>query len=510
MRLLNLIACLEYALIQTKKPLRELEISGISYDSRDIKPGELFVCIRGYENDGHRFIQEAAEKGALALLVDRLSVDGRQIIFPENTAVILVEDTREALAYIAAEWFGYPAKHLTVIGITGTKGKTTAAWIIKELLQAWGSKCGYIGTLGIDTGKTCTLEKNTTPESFTIHKYFAKMVEAGCKYVVIEVSSQGLKYKRTEGIQFAAAVFTNLGEDHIGPGEHESMEEYRYCKSLLFRQCDIAIGNVDDKEYDYMFREAVGEKYGFGVAACQEKAETLKAKDIRFLMKKGCPVTEFTVRGEAFSTVLPGMFNVYNVLAAIEAVQCLHQDEEFGSVADRIRPVLKRVTVKGRMQRVIAENNIACYIDYSHNAMSLEKALTTLRIYQPRRIITIFGCGGNRAKSRRTQMGEVSGQLSDLTVITSDNPRFEKPEDIMRDIEDGIKKTKGKYLLEQDRKEAVARALQLARPGDIVLVAGKGHENYQEIKGVRYPMDDRTLIENAWKEVRMTECTQTL
>lgn len=253
MRLLNLIACLEYALIQTELPLQMMEIKGIAYDSRNVNKGEIFVCLKGYESDGHTHIREAAQNGAAAVLVETLTAEGKLLDFPRGLTVLLVKDTREALAYLSAAWFRWPARKLNVIGVTGTKGKTTVAWMIKAMLEAAGEPCGYIGTLGAVVGETSYSQKNTTPESFTIHEYFAKMVEAGCKYAVVEVSSQGMKYKRAEGIAFTAGIFTNFGEDHIGPGEHESLEEYRYCKSLLFRQCRIGIGNVDDEAYGQMF-----------------------------------------------------------------------------------------------------------------------------------------------------------------------------------------------------------------------------------------------------------------
>lgn len=499
MRLLNLITCLEYALIQTEIPVQKMEISGISYDSRNVKKGEIFVCLRGYKSDGHLHIREAAQNGAAAVMIEVLAIAGKVLDFPENMTVLLVKDTREALAYLSAAWFRWPAKKLTVIGVTGTKGKTTVAWLVKSMLEALGEPCGYIGTLGAVVGETSFSEKNTTPESFTIHKYFAKMVEAGCKYAIIEVSSQAMKYKRAEGIEFAAGIFTNFGEDHIGPGEHESMEEYLYCKSLLFRQCRIGIGNVDDAAYDRMFADVDCERYGFGITTVKQK-QILRAEDIRFLMQDGCPVTRFKAGEETYTLAMPGMFNVYNALAALQTIFCLRLEEATGGdvLKMKLKAALSQASVRGRMERVDSGKNIACYIDYAHNAMSLRNVLETLRVYRPHRIITVFGCGGNRAKGRRTQMGKVSGELADLTIITSDNPRFELPRQIMADIEEGLLATPGSYQLVEDRGEAIALAVRMAKPGDIILVAGKGHEDYQEIQGKRYPMDDRILLREAW------------
>lgn len=363
MRLLNLIACLEYALIQTEQPLQRMEITGISYDSRKVKKGELFVCLKGYESDGHKHICEAAANGAAAVMTETLTLDGKALEVPRSLTIIMVKDTREALAYLSAAWFHWPARKLTVIGVTGTKGKTTVAWLLKSMLEAVGQPCGYIGTLGAVIGETSFSEKNTTPESFTIHEYFAKMVEAGCKYAVVEVSSQGMKYKRAEGIEFAAGIFTNFGEDHIGPGEHESLEEYRYCKSLLFRQCRIGVGNVDDAAYPKMFENADCDRYGFGVLGDQEgendscgQDKILWAENTRFLMKDGRPVTVFEADEVSYTLAMPGMFNVYNALAALQTMYCLAEEGAFRSdlIRTKLAEALAGASVKGRMER--AEN----------------------------------------------------------------------------------------------------------------------------------------------------------
>ena len=517
MRLVSLLTCLEYAVIQSAIPADELMITGISYDSRTTEKGNLFVCLRGYENDGHKYIQEAVGKGAEAVMIESLTGDGELLLLPRGTTVILVEDTREALAYLAAAWFRYPARKLSIIGVTGTKGKTTVSNLLKSVLEAKGKNCGYIGTIGVQIAKKSYPIKNTTPESFTIHQYFAKMVEAGCEYVVMEVSSQGMKYKRVEGICFEAAIFTNFGEDHIGQGEHESMEEYRHCKAMLFRQCKIGIGNVDDAEFPYMLANPPCVKYGFGLSKNRrmwvgrsdypDSQQVLLAEGIRFVNGSGGPCTRFCAGNQEYALSLAGVFNVYNSLAVLQTLNALKLLDEMDE--KQAGNIFLTGTVAGRMERVLAEKNIACYVDYAHNAMSLEQALNALRSYGPGRIITVFGCGGNRAKSRRTQMGNVSGSLSDLTIITSDNPRFESPAHIMEDIEEGVKETGGRYQMIEERSAAIRQALCLAVSGDIILVAGKGHEQYQEIEGVKFPMDDRILIEEAWKELGETECTQT-
>ncbi len=504
MKLRELVRGLEYAWIYGLRSAEDWEIGGISYDSRNAEKGDIFVCLTGDADDGHRYIREVCgERGVKVLVVEKLVLDGREIPFPAETVVLLVKDGREALAHMSAAYFGYPAEKLKVIGITGTKGKTTTACLLWGMLEDTGHRTGLIGTLGIRIGEKEVPIKNTTPQSFTIQKYFAKMVEEGCEYAVMEVSSQGIKQKRIEGIPFLAGVFTNFGEDHIGPGEHASIGEYRYCKSCLFRQCRIGIGNLDDIQWSYMFRRATCEKYGFSCLSETVTGEglgedhVLRAKQIRFQTAEEGPETTFIAGGEEFTLHMPGLFNVYNSLAALQVLDCLG----IGCAAGK--EYLKKAQVKGRMERILLKKKIVCYIDYAHNAMSLENVLNTLRIYSPRRILLVFGCGGNRAKSRRLEMGRTAARLADFTVVTSDNPRFEEPEKIIEDILTGMKEAspawdaKSSCRVIPDRAKAVAYAVKEAKPFDVVLIVGKGHETYQEIQGVRYPMDDHELVERA-------------
>ena len=488
MKLLNLISGLQYAVIRMAQPIEQITIEKLAFHSGSVVPGALFVCITGESCDGHTFAAEACSRGAVVIVVEKLVKDGQMLPLPEGVTVLLVKDTREALARMSAAYFGYPAGRLKIIGVTGTKGKTTVAWMLYRMLTEAGARAGLIGTIEHIVGEKRIPAGNTTPESFTIQEYFAKMVEAGCEYAVMEVSSQGIRQKRIEGIPFEAGVFTNFGEDHVGPGEHASLGEYRYYKSLLFRQCRIGIGNLDDLQCGYMFRRALCEKYGF---TCQKKGaeHVLSAEQIRF--GRSVPETTFRVEDTVYTLGMPGMFNVYNALAALQTMRCLGFDIR------KMKSVLASMQVRGRMERISIGKNIACYIDYAHNAMSLQNVLTTLRCYQPERILLVFGCGGNRAKGRRTEMGEAAGRMADLTFLTSDNPRFEEPEDIIRDIEEGMQKTRGRYRILTDRREAIRAAVAEAKSGDVLLIAGKGHEDYQEIRGVKYPMDDRELVAEA-------------
>ena len=487
MKLTKLLECLEY---EVRQGSDQIEVTELINDSRKVTEGSVFVCISGAVSDGHEYIEDVAAKGAAAVIVEH-PVDA-----PEGLTVIHVDDTRYALALMSAAYFDYPAKKLKVIGITGTKGKTTTTYMVKSILEGAGYKVGLIGTIEAIIGDKSIPANNTTPESYTIHQYFAQMVEAGCDCVVMEVSSQGLMLHRTAGIQFEIGIFTNLGEDHIGPNEHKDFEDYKRCKGILFTQCKLGIANVDDQWYKDVFKNATCQVETFGFS---EEAD-LRATNVQHIAKQGCLGVAYHVTGLMDFDVeidIPGNFSVYNSLTAIAV--CRH----FGVPVEKIQAALKQAKVKGRVEMVKVSDEFAMLIDYAHNAMSLESLLETLRDYNPGRIVTIFGCGGNRSRTRRYEMGEVSGRLSDFTIITSDNPRFEEPQDIINDIITGMKKTDGKYIDICDRKEAIRYAIEHGQPGDIIVLAGKGHETYQEIKGVKYDMDDRVLIKEVLEELHV-------
>ena len=487
MRLTQLLERLRYEVSQGSDGINVTELIN---DSRKVTEGSVFVCISGAVSDGHAYAGDVAEKGAAALVVEK------DVDVPENVTVIRVEDTRYALALMSAAYFGYPAEKLKVIGITGTKGKTTTTYMVKSILEGVGHKVGLIGTIEALIGGRSIPANNTTPESYTIHKYFAEMVEAGCDSVVMEVSSQGLMLHRTAGIMFEIGIFTNLGEDHIGPNEHKDFEDYKRCKGILFTQCRLGIANVDDPWYEDVFKGATCKVETFGFT---EKAD-LRAVDIEHITRPGYLGVRYHVSGLMDFDVeidIPGDFSVYNSLTAIAV--CRH----FDVPVENIQKALKVAKVRGRIEMVKVSDEFTMMIDYAHNAMSLESLLHTLRDYKPERIVTIFGCGGNRSKTRRYEMGEVSGRMSDFTIITSDNPRFEEPQDIIDDIITGIQKTDGEYIAVCDRKEAIRYSIEHGRPGDVIILAGKGHETYQEIKGVKYDMDDRILVKEVLEEMHV-------
>ena len=484
MKLLKLLERVTYTCL---KGTLDVEVTDVINDSRKVKEGALFLCIRGAVTDGHRYAADVVEKGARVLVVEE------PVEVPAHVTVIQVRDTRMAMALIAAAWYDYPADKLKVIGITGTKGKTTTTYMVKSILEAAGYKVGLIGTIEAVIGDEVIPASNTTPESLTIQDYFHRMVKAGCQIAVMEVSSQGLMLHRTAGFLFEIGIFTNIEPDHIGPAEHSSFEEYLECKSRLFRQCKVGVLNGDDPHLERILEGHTCSVETFGFS----EGVNLRAVDTHLVTRPGYLGVAYTLQGMLNFDVeidIPGKFSVYNSLAAIAI--CRH----FNVSPENIKRALKEAKVKGRIEMVKVSDEFTLMIDYAHNAMALESLLTTLKEYHPHRLVCLFGCGGNRSKLRRYEMGEVSGRLADLTIITSDNPRFEKPEDIIDDIVTGIEKTDGKYIRITDRREAIAYAIHHGEPGDIVILAGKGHEDYQEIEGKKYPMDERVIIREILEE----------
>ena len=379
--------------------------------------------------------------------------------------------------------------------MTGTKGKTTTTYLIKSILENAGYKVGLIGTIETIIGDEHVPSKNTTPESYGLQETFRKMADNGIEVCVMEASSQGFLMKRTLGTEFEIGIFTNLEPDHIGPNEHDSFENYMECKSMLFRQCKAGILNADDEHLEGILKGHTCEVFTYGMS---ENAD-YRASNVKLFEEKGVLGISFSVNGRINTDVaidMPGKFSLYNALTAVSVCSYL------GIKEDAIKSALKSAKVKGRIEMVPVSDDFTLMIDYAHNAMALESLLTTLKEYESGRLVCVFGCGGNRAKSRRFEMGEVSGRLADFTIITSDNPRFEEPLDIIADIVTGIEKTDGEYIKIPDRKEAIKYAIENGRKGDIIVLAGKGHEDYQEIKGVKYPMDERVLISEVLEELK--------
>lgn len=486
MRLEQILTDVEYKILQGTL---DKDVADIAYDSRKTVKGGMFVAIQGTLVDGHNFIESAVEAGAEVIVVEKeTDVENKDI------TVLLVENGRKALSLMSAAYFDYPAKKMITVGITGTKGKSTTEHMVRDIIEKSGKTCGIIGTVGAFMNGRSVPTEHTTPESYELQKLFAMMVEEGCEYMVMEVSSQGIKMDRVAGIEFDYGVFTNISPDHIGPGEHENFEEYLSCKAELFRRCKTGIINRDDEHYDDMVKHASCRIVTFGTS---EEAD-MRACDIRHVSKGGELSMEFQAEGALEGEIvvgLPGRFNIYNALCAACTGVALGMPREV------IFHALEHVKVQGRVEVMPVSEDFSVLIDFAHNGVSSESVLSTLREYNPHRIVSIFGCGGNRSKVRRYEMGEVIGRMSELAIITSDNPRRENVMDIIEDIKVGMAKSDGTYVVIPDREEAVAYALEHAEKGDMIILLGKGHEEYQEINGIKYHYSDREAVVKGMKKV---------
>jgi len=464
----------------------EIEIKNLDKDSRNIEKEGLFVAIKGFEEDGHEYVQKAIEKGAVAVILEKgIKADFIKSI-PEGVTIIVAEDTRYALAICSCNFYGNPSKRFKLIGITGTKGKTTTTYMTKALLEKAGIKVGLIGTIATYIGdKKLEDSDRTTPESNKLQSIFAQMVEEGCEAVVMEVSSQSLKLHRVAGCDFDIGVFTNFSEDHISPKEHPDMEDYFNSKVELFKMCKTAYINADDynvSKLPKLVPDCNITTYGI------DNFCNMLAKDITITNSYVDFKVKIGMRNERIKACIPGRFSVYNSLAAI----CV--GEKLGVNAEQMKEAFLEVRVPGRSELVDNKREVPIMIDYAHSPESLESILNAVKSYTRGRVISLFGCGGDRDSSKRPIMGEISGRIADFTIITSDNPRTEDPQKIAHQIEEGIKKTKGKYTVIVDRTEAIKEAIKMANKKDIIVLAGKGHEPYQEINGKKYPFDERIIV----------------
>ena len=461
----------------------ELEISGVSYDSRKTEKGDMFVAIRGFEADGHKFIPKAVENGAAVILCEeKPSCD---------IPYVLVSDSRYGLAIVSRDFFGDPASEMTMIGITGTSGKTSSSYLIKHMLESkLDAKVGLIGTNGNMIGDEFLHTEHTTPESYELHKLFRHMADSGCTHVVMEVSSHSLTLERVAGIHFDVALYTNLSQDHLD--FHGTMEEYAAAKRKLFSMCSLGCFNLDDAWADFMRDGASCRTMTFST----EKNEAdLVAKDIR-LTADG--VRFASVSGDEISITklgIPGMFSVYNALGTMSVGLALGL-----SLADCSDAMSSAKGVKGRLEIVPTGRDFSVVIDYSHKPDALEKVLKTHKPVTRGRLIALFGCGGDRDKLKRPIMGRIAADNADLVVVTSDNPRTEDPDEIIREIVAGMKDKRTPTKVICDRREAIAWAIDNAAPGDVLLLAGKGHEDYQVVGHEKHHMDEREIVADCLKK----------
>lgn len=455
----------------------DTEITGISCHSDSVQPGNLFVAISGTRCDGGCFACRAVQKGAACVVCSRLpacSVPG-----------ITVPDARVALGQLARRWYREPDREVSVIGVTGTNGKTTTTYLVRHILQeARGVKTGLIGTVQNLVGDRAYPAHRTTPDALQVQSLLRQMADDGCRYVVMEVSSHALEQHRVEDVAFAQGVFTNLTEDHLD--YHGTMENYCRAKGRLFQQCRRAVCNADDPWTQHLLRGTSCEAYFFGI----RKPADITAEDIK-LLPDGVAFTAVAGRERIPIRVrVPGRFSVYNTLGALAV--CLQEGVPLSESAAALESFQG---VKGRMEVVPTPGKAyTVLIDYAHTPDALENVLQTVQGFAKKRIIAVFGCGGDRETGKRSLMGEIAGRLADMSVITSDNPRSEEPTDIIRDILPGMIRSGGAYLVEPDRREAIKLALQQAKSDDIVLLCGKGHETYQEINGATIPMDEREIV----------------
>ena len=452
----------------------EMEISGVSYDSRNTKEGELFVAMTGYETDGHRFVPMAREKGAACVLCEKKVDDG---------AYVVVADSRAALAQLGRSWYGDPAASMTMIGVTGTNGKTTTTYLLKDILEKTrGAKVGLIGTNQNMIGEMILPTERTTPESFELQGLFRRMADAGCTHVVMEVSSHALYLKRVAGIRFAVGIFTNLTQDHLD--FHKTMEEYCDAKALLFNQCDNGVYNADDPWAERLIRNAACKMVSIG-----ENTADLRAENIE-LSAQGISFDAVTAQEKLPVTVgIPGGFMVYNTLGVLAAVQAVGV-----SLAESAKVLATTSHVKGRVEVVPTNGDYTILIDYAHTPDALENVLNAVRGFAKGRVIALFGCGGDRDKTKRPIMGAIAARLADAVIVTSDNPRTESPSAIIADIVDGMIGTETPYAVIESRIEAIRFAIDNAQSGDVIVLAGKGHETYQIIGRDKHHLDEREVV----------------
>lgn len=479
MKLKSILNGISYTIVQGND---ELEIKKINYDSRKVEKDDVFVCVKGYATDGHKYIDKAIEAGASVIVIEDESV----VISNSEVSVIKVNDSRKALALMGANYYGRPSEKMKVIGITGTNGKTTSAFMIKDILEAYGKKVGLIGTIANYIGNEKIHTERTTPESLELQELFGQMVEKGVEYCVMEVSSHSLELDRVYGTKFEMGIFTNLTRDHLD--FHKTFENYYAAKFKLFERCGIRIINIDDT-YGKRVVEDLNKLNADNVYTVSLKEnsdfkafdEVMGNRDIKF---------KLNIDGNEEEIILgiPGEYNIYNSLGAI--VSCL----KLGVNIESIKNGLLNIVVPGRCERAAREYNLPydIIIDYAHTPDGLENILNTARAFTKNNLIAVFGCGGDRDKVKRPQMGKIGSDLADKAIITSDNPRTEEPMSIIKDIEEGIEKDN--YIVIENRKDAIKEAMNMADYGDVIVIAGKGHETYQILKDKTIHFDEREVI----------------
>lgn len=464
---------------------REIEISGIAYDSRRVKPGNIFVCIQGFKQDGHEFIADAIENGAQVVVIEK------ELALKSGITYIKVEDSRLALAKLSEVYYGYPLDELDLIGVTGTNGKTTTTYMIESILSQAEYKTGLIGTISNKIVDQFLPTERTTPESLDLHQLFQKMVLSGVTHTVMEVSSHALELKRVQDFCFRVAVFTNITQDHLD--FHESLENYKVTKGKLFKQLHpdgVGVINLDDAAGEYMLKQCRGKVITYGIKTeADVRASEIDVKIDRVAYLVTTPHGEMRV-----NLNFSGYFNVYNSLAAISTGLA------FNLPLEVIKSGLENLPlVAGRFEQVKYGQDFGVIVDYAHTPDGVKNVLQSAKIIAQKRIIAVFGCGGDRDRTKRPLMGKIAAELADLCILTSDNPRTEDPVQILKDVEKGVQELvdQNAYLMIPDRREAIFRAVQEAQTDDLVIIMGKGHETYQVINDQTIVFDDREIAKEA-------------
>lgn len=481
MKVEKILHDIEYKLIQGSV---ETEFEKIEYDSRKVSKGDAFVCVTGFKTDGHNYVESAIKSGATVIFCERELEN-----IDESVTVIQFENTRKALAHISAEYYGRPSERMNVIGVTGTNGKTTTTFLVKSILDKIGHKTGIIGTIENRIGDRIIATERTTPESLELQELFKTMADEGCQDVVMEVSSHALDLHRVDDIRFNVGIFTNLTQDHLD--YHVTMENYKKAKGLLFERCLASVVNIDDEAGEYMVSVSKGKVITFAI----DKNADLKAEDIHISADGVEFKLEYDGKEYPVSLNTPGKFSIYNALGAIGA--CILMGIDMDTIISGLK---ENKGVNGRFQTVRSKRGFNAIVDYAHTPDGLENILKTAKEFVKGRIITVFGCGGDRDRTKRPIMGEIAGIYSDYCIITSDNPRTEDPAQILDDVEPGTKKSGCDYTKIVDRGEAIKYAIDMAKEGDVVIVAGKGHENYQIFADKTIHFDDVEEVKKAFGE----------
>lgn len=480
MKLKNLIEGLHILEISGRD---DFEIKRITYDSRKVVKGSLFVCIEGFKQDGHEFAKIAIEAGAVAVVATKRLQDIK------NATIIYVEDTREVMSFLADRFYSHPSKKLSLVGVTGTKGKTTTTYMIKSILENNASKVGLIGTIENCIGQNSIQAQRTTPEAIEVQELFSRMVDEGVGSCVMEVSSHALELFRVKYSDFKVGVFTNLSREHLD--FHENFENYLAAKLKLFDMCKVGVINIDNKYGQEVARKANCKVYTVGI----ENHADIKAKNVKLFKES----VEFDVKSSMYNghikVNIPGIFSVYNALCAIGASMML------GVGFDNVAQGLSLTKVPGRVQVVDIDKDYTVMIDFAHSPDSLENILKTVKEFAVGSLVCVFGCGGDRDRTKRSVMGEISGNLADFSVITSDNPRSEVPNSIIADVEEGIQKTNGAYVKIEDRREAIKYAMMNAKRDDVIVIAGKGHETYQELAKGKIDFNEQEIVKKIAREI---------